>query len=157
MQSGVEYHAADVGDVVAAQHSCLRCKFCRACEGEERLHRWFEYIAATNHKIHALYRERNEGESVDAGCGFDPEPRVGHYYPSAGASPGYGRLEIEPPANRKLPQPAESFHQSWSAQSAPPAPQPEVPFYPPPIIQALPDGGYGMPQDGRRPSRKKRH
>jgi hypothetical protein len=88
---------------------------------------------------------------------IDPEPRVGHYYPSAGASPGYGRLEIEPPANRKLPQPAESFHQSWSAQSAPPVPQPEVPFYPPPIIQALPDGGYGMPLDGRRPSRKNRN
>jgi hypothetical protein len=93
--------------------------------------------------------------TVFGGRYIDPVPRVGHYYPSAGAAPGYGRLEIEPPANRKLPQPAESFHQSWSAQSAPPAPQPEVPFYPPPIIQALPDGGYGMPQDMRRPSRRK--
>ena len=68
---------------------------------------------------------------------------VGHYYPSAGHLPGYGRLEIEPPANRKLPQPAESYHQSWSAQSAPLPAQPNVPVYPPPIIFA--------PQDDRHP------
>ena len=57
--------------------------------------------------------------TVYGGRYIDPEPRVGHYYPSAGHMPGYGRLEIEPPANRRLPQPAESYHQSWSAQSAP--------------------------------------
>jgi hypothetical protein len=69
--------------------------------------------------------------------GWDP-PNVGHYYPSLGLRPGYGRLEIEPPANRRLPQPAESYHQSWSAESAPqPAQQqPEIPFYPPPVIMA---------------------
>jgi hypothetical protein len=88
---------------------------------------------------------------------IDPDPRVGHYYPSAGASPGYGRLEIEPPANRKLPKPAESYHQSWSAQSAPPAPQSQVPFYPPPVIEVTPDGGYGMQPKLRPPPRKPRH
>src|SRR5829696_5848542 len=31
---------------------------------------------------------------------IDPVPNVGHYYPSAGAMPGYGRLEIEPSPNR---------------------------------------------------------
>ena len=69
--------------------------------------------------------------------GWD-QPNVGHYYPSLGLRPGYGRLEIEPPANRRLPQPAESYHQSWSAESAPqPAQQqPEIPFYPPPVIMA---------------------
>jgi hypothetical protein len=67
-------------------------------------------------------------------------PNVGHYYPSLGLRPGYGRLEIEPPANRRLPQPAESYHQSWSAESTPqPAQQqPEIPFYPPPVIMAPP-------------------
>jgi hypothetical protein len=70
----------------------------------------------------------------------DPVPNVGHYYPSAGHQPGYGRLEIEPPANRPLPQPAESYHQSWSAQSTPQPVQPAVPFYPPPVILA-PQGG----------------
>jgi hypothetical protein len=81
-------------------------------------------------------------------------PNVGHYYPSAGHQPGYGRLEIEPPANRKLPQPAESFYQSWSAQSTPqaeqPPVQPPVPAYPPPVLLA-PQGGelrdHGPPQD----------
>jgi hypothetical protein len=76
---------------------------------------------------------------------IDPDPHVGHYYPTAGHAPGYGRLEIQPPTNRKLPQPAESYHESWSAQSAPPKAQPEVPFYPPPVIIAPQNGN--MPQD----------
>ena len=86
--------------------------------------------------------------TVYGGRYIDPVPNVGHYYPSAGHQPGYGRLEIQPPANRKLPQPAESYHQSWSAQSAPQLPQPaqpEVPFYPPPVILA-PRGGQGRIQ-----------
>jgi hypothetical protein len=95
--------------------------------------------------------------TVYGGRYFDPEPYVGHYYPSLGHRPGYGRLEIEPPANRILPKPAESYHESWSAQSAPPAPQPpqqEVPFYPPPVIVAPNgNGGFqgppGRPQDPR--------
>jgi hypothetical protein len=61
---------------------------------------------------------------------------VGHYYPSMGLRPGYGRLEIEPPANRKLPQPAESYYRSWGAQSAPLPPQVDVPANPPPVILA---------------------
>src|ERR1700730_9073490 len=52
--------------------------------------------------------------TVYGGPYVDPLPNVGHYYPSSGHLPGYGRLEIEPPANRKLPQPAESYHDSWS-------------------------------------------
>ena len=80
--------------------------------------------------------------TVYGGRYIDPVPRVGHYYPSAGRMPGYGRLEIEPPANRKLPQPAESYHQSWSAQSAPLPAQSNVPVDPPEIIYA--------PRDDRR-------
>ena len=38
--------------------------------------------------------------TVYGGRYVDPVPNVGHYYPSAGRMPGYGRLEIEPPANR---------------------------------------------------------
>jgi hypothetical protein len=83
----------------------------------------------------------------------DPVPNVGHYYPSAGHLPGYGRLEIEPPANRALPQPAESYHQSWSAQSTPQPVQPEVPFYPPPVILA-PQGGDMHHDFQRQPQRK---
>lgn len=82
--------------------------------------------------------------TVYGGRYVDPVPRVGHYYPSAGRMPGYGRLEIEPPANRRLPQPAEGYHQSWSAQSAPLPAQSNVPVNPPEII-------YAPDYDRRRP------
>ena len=91
--------------------------------------------------------------TIYGGRYVDPGPKVGHYYPSAGRVPGYGRLEIEPPANRKLPRRAESFHQSWSAQSAPLPPQLEVPYYPPPIIFAPQGGDFGMPHDFSGPPR----
>ena len=64
-----------------------------------------------------LGRDEQVQPTIYGGRYIDPRPNVGHYYPSAGHLPGYGRLEIQPPANRKLPQPAESYHQSWSAQS----------------------------------------
>lgn len=93
-----------------------------------------------------------KGEQVQptiyGGRYIDPEPRVGHYYPSAGQLPGYGRLEIQPPANRKLPQPAESYHESWSAQSTRQPAQSDVPSYPPPVIVA-PQFDVG-PQDFRQ-------
>ena len=54
--------------------------------------------------------------------------------------PGYGRLEIQPPANRKLPQPAQSYHKSWSVQSAQQPAQSDVPYYPPPVIVAPENG-----------------
>src|ERR1700760_268670 len=57
--------------------------------------------------------------TIYGGRVVEPVPNVGHYYPSAAHQPGYGRVEIEPPANRRLPQPAESYHESWSARSAP--------------------------------------
>jgi hypothetical protein len=80
--------------------------------------------------------------TVYGGRYIDPLPHVGHYYPSAGRLPGYGRIEIEPPANRILPQPAESYYRSWSSQSAPLPAQSNVPVNPPEIIYA--------PQDNRR-------
>jgi hypothetical protein len=102
-----------------------------------------------------------KGEQVQptiyGGRYVDRAPNVGHYYPSAGHMPGYGRLEIQPPANRRLPQPAESYHQSWSAQSAPQPAQPEVPFYPPPIIGAPQNGDADMPQDSSGPPQDFRH
>jgi hypothetical protein len=68
-------------------------------------------------------------------------PEVGHYYPTMGLRPGYGRLEVEPPANRKLPQPAQSYYRSWGVQSAPLPAQMDVPVNPPPIILAPEIGG----------------
>src|SRR5216683_3002408 len=74
-----------------------------------------------------LGRNEQVQPTIYGGRIIDPEPNVGHYYPSLGHMPGYGRLEIEPPANRRLPQPAESYQQSWSAQSTP---QLEIPANP---------------------------
>jgi hypothetical protein len=84
--------------------------------------------------------------TVYGGRYVDLAPNVGHYYPSAGHMPGYGRLEIQPPANRKLPKPAESFHQSWSVQSTPQPAQSDVPFNPPAVIVA-PEGTMDRPHD----------
>jgi hypothetical protein len=94
--------------------------------------------------------------TIYGGLYIDPDPYVGHYYPSAGHMPGYGRLEIEPPRGRRLPQPAESFHQSWSAQSMPLPAQSDVPVNPPPIIYAPQgDGLLGPPQDFRPRGRQR--
>ena len=92
--------------------------------------------------------------TVYGGRLVEGEPNVGHYYPSLGHKPGYGRLEIDPPANRVLPHPAESYYEHWSASSAPPKaqpPAPEVPLYPPAVIVAppnqAPNHNGGMPHD----------
>jgi len=59
------------------------------------------------------------------------------YFPATGTRPRYGRLEVIPPANRRLPPPAQSFHRYWSTPAAPPATITEYPdFVPPPIILA---------------------
>ena len=73
---------------------------------------------------------------------------VGHYYPSLGLRPGYGRLEVEPAPGRKLPQPAESYYRNWSSQSAPLLPQADVPADPPPVIVA-PQINVGPPHHHR--------
>ncbi|MGJ4925895.1 hypothetical protein ACQR1I_11295 [Bradyrhizobium sp. HKCCYLS2038] len=85
---------------------------------------------------------------VYGGRPYDPEPYVGHYYPSLGSKPGYGRMEIEPPADRKLPKPAESYSRSWGAESRMQPAEPEVPMYPPPVILAPREGPR---DDGNRP------
>jgi hypothetical protein len=83
--------------------------------------------------------------TVYGGRVVDLMQQAGHYFPSAGARPGYGRLEIQPPANRRLPQPAESYHKSWSMQSSPQGVQSDIPFDPPAVIVAPEHGALGLP------------
>jgi hypothetical protein len=76
------------------------------------------------------------------------------YYPAFGHEPGYGRHEIEPPADRRLPPPAQSFHRSWSSQSAPLPASLDPPVQSPPLIvspQIFPGGRRGDDDPPRRP------
>ena len=43
--------------------------------------------------------------------------RRNSYHPKYGRAPERGRNEVEPPADRALPDPAESFSRSWSTSS----------------------------------------
>ena len=92
--------------------------------------------------------------TIYGGRYIDPDPHVGHYYPSAGHKPGYGRLEIQPPANRKLPQPAESYYQSWSSQSMSLPAQSDVPANPPTVIYAPQDDGFNRAPPDFRPRKR---
>ena len=65
---------------------------------------------------------------------------VPSYHPRDNNRPGYGRLEIEPPADRALPPPAPSFFHSWTSQSAP-GPVTQYPPFPPPNIVVSPRFG----------------
>lgn len=96
-----------------------------------------------------LARRTQPHPTVYGGRYVDSEPNVGHYYPSFGRTPGYGRLEIEPPPNRKLPRRAESFRQSWSARSNPTPAQSDIPQVPPPVILAPRIGPPGGPPNFR--------
>jgi hypothetical protein len=99
--------------------------------------------------------------TVYGGRPVEPMPPVGHYYPSSGHLPGYGRLEIE---SADKPKPAETFRQSWSAnsrQADPPPPLNQVPANPPPVIFAPPYGQNSIqqnfgnaPPDPRGPQRR---
>ena len=90
-----------------------------------------------------LQRGTRVQPTVYGGRVFDPQVRVGRYFPSSGEPIGYGRLEIEPPEDRALPKPAENFNQSWSVRPEPPAPRADVPFEPPTVIVAPPYQGRG--------------
>jgi hypothetical protein len=89
--------------------------------------------------------------TVYGGRPVEPMPPVGHYFPSSGHLPGYGRLEIE---SADKPKPAESFHQSWGAnskQADPPPPLNQVPPYPPPVIVAPPYNQNSIQQNFGNP------
>jgi hypothetical protein len=101
--------------------------------------------------------------TVYGGRPVEPMPPVGHYFPSSGHLPGYGRLEIE---SADKPKPAESFHQSWSAnskQADQPAPLNQVPPYPPSVIVAPPynqnsiQQNFGTPRPEPRDPRGPEH
>ncbi len=71
---------------------------------------------------------------------------TGGYYPSAGHAPRYGRLEVEPPPQRR-PRPSTDYSSTWSSGSDTTQPVTEYPpFNPPPVIMAP-----------REPQRRRHH
>lgn len=62
------------------------------------------------------------------------------YHPRDGKKPGYGRVEVNPPANRPLPAPAPTYFRSWSAGSTP-GPTTTYPPYAPPYVEVNPQIG----------------
>jgi len=69
-----------------------------------------------------LARPRYTGITVIGGSVLAPNdvytPRYS-YHPRYGRAPPLGRQEVEPPPDRELPEPAESFSRSWSTSSDP--------------------------------------
>ncbi len=74
------------------------------------------------------------------------------YYPADGKRPRVGRLEILPPANRKLPPPAPTYYRYWSSESAPYPATEYTPNYTPGSIVVAPQVGRGgaRPQPGHQ-------
>jgi hypothetical protein len=67
-------------------------------------------------------------------------PKPKDYYPESGKRPGYGRLEIVPPADRVLPAPAPTYYRSWTSGSAQGSVT-EYPPYAPPAVVISPRSG----------------
>ena len=83
-------------------------------------------------------------------------PRRGVNYPRYGVAPPRGRNEVEPPPDRQLPEPAESYSRSWGASSSdvgiqrsapPPMQRPIDPVYPYPDVPG-PHSQNTIPQIG---------
>jgi hypothetical protein len=76
--------------------------------------------------------------------------RVPSYHPTTGRRPGYGRLEIVPPADRPLPPPAPTYYRSWSSGSASGPVTEYAPYYGPDSIGV--GNSYGRRRHSPRPS-----
>jgi hypothetical protein len=69
---------------------------------------------------------------------YSPFPTAAEesYFPRSGRRPGYGRLEVNPPANRRLPPPAPSYYHRWSSESDPGPATQYAPAYGMPAVVA---------------------
>src|SRR5262249_19958096 len=78
------------------------------------------------------------------------------YFPTTGLRPRVGRLEVIPPANRRVPKPAEPYYRAWGTQSDPypatiPAPYDVPPVVFAPQINARRPGHAPMPHPSPKP------
>lgn len=65
------------------------------------------------------------------------------YFPKTGRRPGYGRLEVVPPADRPLPPPAPTYYRNWSSNSAPGPATDYAPYSGPPAGISIRPGRNG--------------
>jgi hypothetical protein len=91
-----------------------------------------------------LTRPGHRPPTIVSGPLISPAPySPGPYFPSQGRRPGYGRYEIEPPPDRRLPPPAPGYYREWGTQSPELPATIDPPADPPPVIMAptieLPD------------------
>jgi hypothetical protein len=87
-----------------------------------------------------LDRPAQINPTIIAGPRVWPSPVLsGDYFPRTGRAPGYGRYEIKPPANRRVPPPAPTYYRGWGAASDP-LPASTDPPYP---ISVQPFVGWG--------------
>jgi hypothetical protein len=89
-----------------------------------------------------------------------PLPMAEGFFPATGRRPRYGRDEVDPGPNRRLPPPAEPYHRSWS--STPSGMSADVPASAPEYTPPLANGGdYGLatpqPRSAQRASAMDRH
>lgn len=78
-------------------------------------------------------------------------PLTGGYFPTTGEPPSYGRHEVEPPPDRALPPPAESYFRAWGAQSEPQPPvSPPAADSPPVLVSPEIDMAPPHPRPRRR-------
>ena len=66
---------------------------------------------------------------------------VPEYHPTTGKRPGYGRYEIQPPANRPMPPAAPTYYRNWSSTPEP-GPVTDYPSYPMPPVMVEPHFGH---------------
>jgi hypothetical protein len=96
-----------------------------------------------------LYRPGAVPVRIISGPRVVPQPYRGpQYFPADGQTPGLGRVERNPPANRQAPRPAQSYHRSWETSSDPLPATIDPPTDTPLLIS--PEINLG-PNDGRRP------
>jgi len=76
-----------------------------------------------------------------------------YFFPHSDQQPGYGRYEIQPPPNRRLPRPAQSFHRFWGTASdpIPASTDPPYPIAIQPIVGPWAPGKSGGPGKSAAP------
>jgi hypothetical protein len=67
-----------------------------------------------HHRVDLVRVADPENDNLSAGGDSERFGPRDHYYPAFGSAPGYGRHEIETPAEQRL---APSFHRSWTSRS----------------------------------------